>query len=196
MERLVIVPTLVEARFLEEAFGLSFVGGDYPTALLSPSTLVVVSGAGKVNAALCTCRMLERYGPVELWVVGVGGAYPGSGFGVGDVVFAEEEVYGDEKFEPLRFGMKVPLEDVPTGVFITVSRMPEDVKEAERLALAYGGAVENMEGAAVAHAASLFGVRPVEVRGISNIAGCREGWSLEAAMGAVVEFIREREVWR
>jgi futalosine hydrolase len=58
-----------------------------------------------------------------------------------------------------------------------------------------GGAVENMEGAAIAHVAHLHGVPVGEVRGISNIVTNRDTstWKLreaaEAAQTAVLAWV-------
>jgi futalosine hydrolase len=53
-------------------------------------------GMGKVNAAHAATLLLTRYAPELILVFGIGGAYPGSGAAVGDVVIASEEIAGDE----------------------------------------------------------------------------------------------------
>ena len=61
-----------------------------------------------------------------------------------------------------------------------------------------GGAVENMEGAAVAHVAHLHGVPVGEIRGISNIVTDRDTstWRLKeaavAAQEALLAWIAQR----
>jgi futalosine hydrolase len=49
-----------------------------------------------------------------------------------------------------------------------------------------GGAVENMEGAAIAHVAALYGIPAGEVRGISNPVGNRDraAWRVKDAANA------------
>src|SRR4051812_2844545 len=56
---------------------------------------LIVSGVGPVNAAHAVTVAITRYNPSAIVVCGVGGAYPGSGLSVGDVVCAESECYGD-----------------------------------------------------------------------------------------------------
>jgi futalosine hydrolase len=51
---------------------------------------------GKVNAAHTATLMLARFDPVALVVFGIGGAYPSSGAGIGDLAIAKEEIAGDE----------------------------------------------------------------------------------------------------
>jgi futalosine hydrolase len=59
--------------------------------------------------------------------------------------------------------------------------------DARQLAARTGGAVENMEGAAIAHVAHLHGVPVGEIRGISNLVTDRDpgAWRVrDAAMAA------------
>lgn len=57
---------------------------------------LVLTGMGKVNAAINTTRAIERYRPTLIINTGCGGAYGNSGLGVGDLAIATAEVYGDE----------------------------------------------------------------------------------------------------
>ena len=59
------------------------------------STAIVRTGVGPVNAAHAVTLFLARTGARAVVVCGVGGAYPGSGLAIGDVVCAESECYGD-----------------------------------------------------------------------------------------------------
>ncbi len=57
---------------------------------------VINTGIGKVNAAHSATCIIEAI-PVEKIInIGVGGAYPGKGLGVGDIAVAAKEIYGDE----------------------------------------------------------------------------------------------------
>lgn len=55
----------------------------------------VASGMGVANAAHAATVLCERFLPRQVVVFGIGGAYPGSGFKIGDVLIAEKEVYAD-----------------------------------------------------------------------------------------------------
>ncbi len=58
--------------------------------------ILCISGMGKVNAAHTATLMLARFDPEALIVFGIGGAYPSSGAGIGDLAIAKEEIAGDE----------------------------------------------------------------------------------------------------
>lgn len=55
-----------------------------------------VGGMGKVNAAHAATLLLTQFKPEALVVFGIGGAYPSSGAGIGDIALAKEEIAGDE----------------------------------------------------------------------------------------------------
>lgn len=53
-------------------------------------------GVGKANAAAATSFLIQSRQPSAVITFGCGGAYHGSGLGVGDLALATEEIYGDE----------------------------------------------------------------------------------------------------
>ena len=55
-----------------------------------------ISGMGKTNAAHAASVLMRDYSPSIVINFGAGGAYPHSGLGVGDVIVADAETYGDE----------------------------------------------------------------------------------------------------
>jgi futalosine hydrolase len=57
---------------------------------------LLVSGVGKVNAALATEALLSLRHPKTVILFGCAGAYPRSGLKVGDLAIATEEIFGDE----------------------------------------------------------------------------------------------------
>lgn len=66
-------------------------------AAIAPHRIILgLTGMGKVNAAIITTQLIERFKPALLINTGCGGAYPGSGLGVGDLAVATAEIYGDE----------------------------------------------------------------------------------------------------
>jgi len=58
--------------------------------------ILAATGIGKVNAAITTAVLTQRFPVSAVIFFGVGGAYPGSGLSVGDVAVASREIYGDE----------------------------------------------------------------------------------------------------
>ncbi|MBF0472598.1 MAG: futalosine hydrolase, partial [Nitrospirae bacterium] len=69
------------------------------------------------------------------------------------------------------------------GTFITVSTCSGTLKRAKELKESYNGLCENMEGASIAHISNLYGLKMVEIRGISNIVEDRNksAWDINLA---------------
>jgi futalosine hydrolase len=165
------------------------------------------TGIGAVNAAYALTRYLDRHDVARVVVCGIGGAYPNSGFAIGDVACATSECYADlgsespDGFLDLQ-AMGFPLINGPAPVYNTLPMQlfphAKQVKFAtvntctglDPLAAAIeqrtGAAVESMEGAAVAHVAALAGIPVGEIRGVSNMTGRRDrsAWRVKDAAGA------------
>jgi len=169
--------------------------------------VICICGVGKTNASHGTTLLVERFGPDHVYIVGVAGAYPGSGLNIGDVAVAENEFYGDEgiltetgfhTIDALRMSLvsvsgneyysKFPLV-VPEafkgikakGHFVTVSTCTGTLTRALEMEKRFNAICENMEGAAVAHICALNNIPVTEIRGISNIICTREAFPLETA---------------
>lgn len=180
---------------------------------------IVRTGVGPVNAAHAVTLFLAQADAGAIVVCGVGGTYPGSGLQVGDVVCAESERYGDlGATSPSGFldmkALGFPVVEAPTPLFnelpmqvfpverrvpfVTVSTCTGTEGAAREIEKRTGGAVESMEGAAIAHVAHLHNVPIGEVRGISNIVTDRDtsAWRLKdaaiAAQEAVLSWIASR----
>lgn len=198
MSLLICTATELEGRLLRGRLGASH------------DAHVIYTGVGPVNAAHAVTLEIARQRPDMIVVCGVGGAYPGSGLHPGDVACADMECYGDLgaatpsgflDMKALGFPVvasPVPLyNDLPMQVwpverrakFITVSTCTGTDAAARALEARTGGAVENMEGAAVAHVAHLHGIPVGEVRGISNMVTDRDTgrWRLNDAAVAAQE---------
>ena len=188
-------------------------------SLLRAHVSAVVTGVGAVNAAYALTRFLANEQVDEFISCGIGGAYPGSGLSIGDVVCAESECYGDlganspegfldmkELGFPLVPGDSPIFNTFPIQIFpaqrrarfITVNTCTGADADARAIEARTGGAVESMEGAAIAHVAALSGIPVGEIRGISNMAGNRDrsAWRVKeaaiAAQEALLDWIRRR----
>jgi futalosine hydrolase len=208
VDLLLCVATDLEGALLHERLGDA-----------NPSVAIVRTGVGAVNAAHAVTLFLANTGARAIVVCGIGGAYPSSGLSVGDVACAETDCYGDlGSTSPSGFlDMKalgfpvvdapVPLfNDIPMQIFptarrvrfVTVASCAGTDPAARDIERRTGGAVENMEGAAIAHVAHLHGVPVGEVRGISNIVTTRDtrAWRIHdaaiAAQEAVLSWIATR----
>jgi futalosine hydrolase len=86
-----------EARlFLKEIKNERNISPSFTSGRIGNSRVVhVASGMGVANAAHAATVLCERFSPARIVVFGIGGAYPGSGLGMGDLVLAEKEVYAD-----------------------------------------------------------------------------------------------------
>ena len=183
---------------------------------------IVVTGVGPVNAAHGVTMALAQHRPEVIVNIGIGGAYPSSGFTIGDVACASDEIYGDLGaqspggfldmrdlgFPVIRREGEAIFNEIPMQVFpsvrrarfVTVSTCTGTESTAREIEERTGGAVENMEGAAIAHVANLHGIPVGEVRGISNIVTNRdkETWRMreasEAAQNAVLDWLKTQDL--
>lgn len=201
VDLLLCVATEFEGALLRERAGASTFGVE-----------IVCTGVGPVNAAHAVTMFLAENGARAIVVCGVGGAYPGSGLAIGDVVCAKSECYGDlgamspSGFldmkalgfpiveRPTRLFNEIPMQVFPLErrvPFVTVTCCTGTDDAATVIGKRTGGAVENMEGAAVAHVAHLHGVPVGEVRGISNLVTNRDTgtWKLREAARAAQEAV-------
>jgi futalosine hydrolase len=182
-------------------------------ALLRPHVRVLVTGVGSVNAAHALTRFMEREGTGSVISCGIAGAYPRAireGLGLGSVVCAESECYGDLgansatgflDLQALGFPLidatqplynTLPLAIFPAerrAGFVTVNACSGTDQEACERETRTNGSVESMEGAAIAHVAMLYGIPVGEIRGISNRAGNRDraAWKVKEAATAAQE---------
>lgn len=79
-------------RYLEESKIENFYAGKIGNA----NIVHAVSGIGKTNASHAATLLIEKFSPCLIINFGIGGAYPSSGLGIGDIAVAGKEVYGDE----------------------------------------------------------------------------------------------------
>jgi len=169
--------------------------------LLAAGLEVLVTGVGPVHAAIALTERLATGAADRVVCCGVGGAYPGSGLAVGEVVSAASEQYGDLGAESPGGFVELPalglpgrleLDLFPTerrAAFVTCSTCTGTARRAAEIAGRTGGAVESMEGAAIVQVARRFGVPVGEVRGISNLVGDRDraAWRIAEAAAAAEE---------
>ncbi|MEP6963724.1 MAG: futalosine hydrolase [Acidobacteriota bacterium] len=173
---------------------------DLECSLVRNHARTIVTGVGVANAAHALTKAVESERPDRIILVGIGGAYPNSGLSIGDVVCAESECYGDMGVEApdgfldiqtlgfLETTFEMHVFPAPhRGRFVTVSTCSGTDQLSQRIQVRTQGAVENMEGAAIAQIAASYKIPCGEIRGISNFTGNRDrkSWKIpEAAMAA------------
>lgn len=168
--------------------------------LMRTHARTVVTGVGQVNMAHALTLAIEQARPDAIIVVGIGGAYPGSGLGIGDVACAELEIFGDlgvetpDGFLELKEFVQntYPLQIFPASrkaKFVTVSTCTGTDELTRRIQARTDGEVENMEGAAAVQVAARYGIPIGEIRGISNMTGHRDRttWKIAEAARATQE---------
>jgi futalosine hydrolase len=203
------IPLLIAVASAREAQAvLGGLGSDADPRASGPITAVsgcevIVTGVGKVNAAVAVTAAMCRRPARAVLCLGVAGSLPESGLGPGDVVAASRSVYADEGLQtPAGFmdcgamgfplgpfeGSAIesdaamlaaarPLADA-VGPIATVSTCSGTDELARAVWSRTGALAEGMEGAAIAHAlrvlpGDLAFTRFLEVRVISNTTGDR-----------------------
>ncbi len=169
----------------------------YCGLLYGKNVVIVKSGIGKVNAALCAQLLIIKFGVTKVINTGIAGAL-GQGLGVFDFVVSTAAVYHD--FDTTAFGYKkgqVPgLEEKFTadqnlvelavkafeatefsqqhkiikGLIASGDQFISDSKVKKTIKADFAPACVEMEGAAIAHACALNKVPFVIVRCLSDMA--------------------------
>ncbi|MEZ0328345.1 MAG: futalosine hydrolase [Dissulfuribacterales bacterium] len=179
-----------------------------------------VCGFGPVSTAVFLAQRFSRSDYDMILLMGLAGAYSGSQVQVGDICVAESEVYADlgrcvgnviepieivEETTSLRFDLLTYwnaslfgcIEDVvvETGAkmvdMATVCCVSCNQERAMSIAMRWGVAAENMEGAAAAQVCAVYGIPFLEVRAVSNWAGdCdKTRWRIQPALARLRDFI-------
>ncbi|WP_455139718.1 5'-methylthioadenosine/adenosylhomocysteine nucleosidase [Thermophilibacter sp.] len=177
----------------------SALGMDFSAGRLGEKDAVVVKcGVGKVNAAVCAQALIGRFGCTHLINTGVAGSLDPERLDIGDLVVATDCVQHDFSVAPLGYAPGViPGRD--RAEFVADARLREAAlaaaaavapevravpgrvasgdqfvsreEERRRIVDTFGALCCEMEGAAIAQAATLNGAPFVVVRAISDKPG-------------------------
>jgi futalosine hydrolase len=176
--------------------------------------LVVAGGIGPAAAAAAAAHVVATYDVGLLVSMGVAGGFASARLAHGDVALASSIVAADlGAMSPERFldlaalgldgGATVDCPPtlvsaardrlvaaglhVAVGAVLTLSTMTGTAERAAELMGRHGAVAEAMEGAGVAHVASLHNLPVLEVRTISNEVGLRDktSWDLVTALTAL-----------
>ena len=178
---------------LVESAGLNF----YKVVLKNKDVVIVKSGIGKVNAAVCAQALILKFGVTKIINTGIAGAFA-KGLGVFDFVVSTGAVYHD--FDTTAFGYKkgqVPgmpeifpadqqLADIAVeafqktefannhtvvkGLIASGDQFISDSNSKKTIQSNFSPACVEMEGCAIAHACYLNKVPFVIVRCMSDMA--------------------------
>lgn len=170
--------------------GMNFCEG----TLCGREAVVVRSGIGKVNAAVCTQILIDEFGVTEVVNTGIAGSLKAE-INIGDLVISTDLVHHD--MDAVGFGY--PLGQIPQmdifsfaaddrlaalakkaceevnpeiqvfqGRIVSGDQFVSDQAVKEKISENFDGYCTEMEGAAIAQAAFLNGVPFVVVRAISD----------------------------
>lgn len=170
--------------------GMNFCEG----TLCGREAVVVRSGIGKVNAAVCTQILIDEFGVTEVVNTGIAGSLKAE-INIGDLVISTDLVHHD--MDAVGFGYplgQIPQMDVFSfeaddrlaalakkaceevnpeiqvfqGRIVSGDQFVSDQSVKEKISENFDGYCTEMEGAAIAQAAFLNGVPFVVVRAISD----------------------------
>ena len=170
--------------------GMNFCEG----TLCGREAVVVRSGIGKVNAAVCTQILIDEFGVTEVVNTGIAGSLKAE-INIGDLVISTDLVHHD--MDAVGFGYplgQIPQMDVFSfaaddrlaalakkaceevnpeiqvfqGRIVSGDQFVSDQAVKEKISENFDGYCTEMEGAAIAQAAFLNGVPFVVVRAISD----------------------------
>ncbi len=197
------ITAVKEAEEITET--VSAAGLDFCVGTIGGKNVVVVQcGAGKVNAALATQILIDRFGVDAIINVGCAGSLNDS-LDIGDFVVSTEVVQHDydcsalgyEKGEILYIGLVgfaadetliaaakeaiatvAPDRQVVTGRVCTGDQFISTAEQKEAIISTFGGECAEMEGGAVGQTAYLSGVPFVVIRAMSDKANSAEDFTL------------------
>ena len=163
---------------------------------------VLATGVGPIDAAASVARALTRNTYSLVVNAGIAGAFA-SRASIGDALVVAQDAFAELGTED---GIRV-LRDGSTftnharsnewlvhalarrghavGNGVTVARVTAGADRAAQLAREFDASVESMEGFAVLRTCELAGVPAIEVRGVSNIVGPREGATFDFSAGSL-----------
>lgn len=173
----------------EQHAGMAFYRGIFE----GRKVVITQSGVGKVNAAVCTQILIDKYGADAIIFTGVAGAVD-PGLNIGDIVISQSSLQHDVDVTALGFPRgAIPYQEVSEYVADThLVKLAEEAGErvfpgrcrtgkvlsgdqfiADRAAVsalyeAFGGACTEMEGAAVAQACHMNAIPHVIIRSMSD----------------------------
>lgn len=164
------------------------------------NVVLVQSGVGKVNAAICTQYIIDKYSPNYIINTGIGGGL-GKGLEVGDIVIGTEFVQydfdvtaigyalgymctGTHKDKPTKFYSDTKLinefekalkEAAPnvkyhTGIIATGDCFVSSIEKKLQIRDTFNAIAVEMEGAAIAQTANANEIPCIIVRAISDLA--------------------------
>jgi adenosylhomocysteine nucleosidase len=188
-EEIALLQNEMTGRRTETHAGIDFHVGEFR----GRRTVLCKSGVGKVNAAVCTQVLIDRFGADAVLFTGVAGALDPA-LDIGDIVVSRSCVQHDVDVTPLGYPRGViPYQDVSdfpshpdlirlaeqagervfpgrcrTGKVLSGDQFIADRETVKRLHEELGGTCTEMEGASVAQVCCMNGIPHVIIRSMSD----------------------------
>lgn len=193
----IFFPTLLECKKILNISDLSK-KSHFNTAEYK-SIPIIITGAGKSNAAMCSALFFSEYNPKYPLLTGICGAYQNTFVKVNDTVsieydyFVDEANYDGQKITTIHEKNFIIAKDNRAVFSIddnfkkvssnTVSLIPQFDNLSNLYMTKTGATVENMEGASFGMAANYFNIKPYQIRAVSNYCGDikRQQWNINDA---------------
>lgn len=163
--------------------------------------VVETCGVGLVQSAAGVSGIIAREAPDLIVMVGIAGAYPGSGLSIGECVVVERErvadlgAFFDDGFRALFAKEYVcgEAQDVAKKLGIRcVGSNSVNAAAAPYIDSGEGHLIENMEGASFFAVCLEHGVSFLEVRAVSNeVSTHRAGWDIPCATKALAVVVEQ-----
>lgn len=180
---------------MENVKVLAMAGMDFYEGTISGKKVVVVkSGIGKVNAAICTQILIDKFDITQVINTGVAGSL-NNDIDICDIILSGSAIEHDMDVSPLGYEPGV-IPDMETSEYVASKELIElakdransagldvkifegkvvsgdqfisDADKKEYLKDNFGGDCAEMEGAAIAHTAYLNGIPYLVIRAISD----------------------------
>lgn len=197
----IFFPTFLECKKILNISDFS--SYNYFDTAVYKSIPVIITGAGKANAAACSALFFSKYNPKYPLLTGICGAYQNTNIKTGDVVSIDYDYFTDEanyngnsivtihekgfiiaKDNRAEFQVDKNYKIVSSN---TVSLIPQFDSLSNLYMKKTKAFVENMEGAAFGMAANKYGIKPYQIRAVSNYCGNTEKqqWNINNACSAL-----------
>lgn len=193
----IFFPTFLECK---KVLNISdFSSYKYFDTAVYKSIPVIITGAGKSNAAAYSALFFSEFKPKYPLLTGICGAYQNSSLNIGSIVsidydyFVDEANYNGESITTIHekgfiiakdnraeFQVDENFQKVSSN---TVSLIPQFDGLSYLYMAKTNALVENMEGAAFGMAANKQNIRPYQIRAVSNYCGDikKQQWNINSA---------------
>ncbi len=185
---IIFFPTYIECK---KVLNISdFSSYSYFNTAVYKSIPIIITGAGKSNAAMFSALFFSENKPKYPLLTGICGAYQNTNIKINDIVsidydyFVDEANYNEESITTIHEKGFIIAKDNRASFMVdntfkqvssnTVSLIPQFDSLSNLYMKKTNAMVENMEGAAFGIAANNFDVKPYQIRAVSNYCGNTE----------------------